>query len=181
MQFGKLPINVYLVGPMGAGKTTIGKMLAEELNANFVDTDKEVEQRAGADIPWIFDVEGEAGFRAREAKVLEDLSSEHGLVISTGGGIVLSSDNRKIIKKGTCIYLKAELDQLVSRVGKDKKRPLLQIDNPKNVLAEILSIREPLYKEVATWTINTDVRPPRHVVREITRLIKSLVINSGCL
>jgi shikimate kinase len=181
MQHGKLPINVYLVGPMGAGKTTIGKMLAEELNAVFVDTDKEVEQRAGADIPWIFDVEGESGFRARETKVLEDLSSENGLVISTGGGIVLSPNNRKILKNGTCIYLKAELDQLVSRVGKDKKRPLLQLDNPRRVLSEILSIRDPLYKEVATWTINTDVRPPRHVVREIVKLIKSLAISSACL
>lgn len=165
--------NVYLVGPMGAGKTTIGKLLAEELGRPLFDTDKEVEIRAGADVRWIFDVEGESGFRARESKVLEDISKRRDLVISTGGGIVLSLANRSILKAGLCVYLRAELAQLVSRVGKDKRRPLLQLRNPREVLEEIMRVREPMYMDVATWVINTDSRPPRHLVREIIRLLES--------
>lgn len=165
--------NVYLVGPMGVGKTTIGKMLASELKLKFVDTDKEVEVRAGADIPWIFDVEGEAGFRARETRVLDELSAREGQVLATGGGIVLAEHNRQIIKNSLCIYLKAEVSQLVARIGKDKRRPLLQKDEPRLVLERIMQIREPLYQEVATWVVQTDSRPPRQVVRDIVRLLRS--------
>lgn len=168
-----IKFNVYLVGPMGVGKSTIGRLLANELKLEFVDTDKEIEHRAGADIPWIFDVEGEDGFRLRESRVLEELADKAGCVFATGGGIVLSPDNRKIIKTGVCIYLKAEVDQLVSRVGKDKKRPLLQNDNPRQVLERVMQIRDPLYREVATWVVQTDSRPPRQVVREVLRLVKA--------
>ncbi len=166
--------NVFLVGPMGVGKTTIGRLLADELKLEFVDTDREIELRAGADIPWIFDVEGESGFRLRESRVLEELSAQTGQVLATGGGIVLDPVNRQCIRDhGVCIYLTADLNQLVARVGKDKKRPLLQSDNPRVVLERVLQTRDPLYREVATWVIQTDVRPPRQVAREIARLVKS--------
>lgn len=166
--------NVYLVGPMGVGKTTIGKLLADELNMRFVDIDREIELRAGADIRWIFDVEGEEGFRAREAKALEELSCISGQVLATGGGIVVTPQNRDIIKQYPCIYLKADLDQLIARVGKDKKRPLLQTGNPREVLARIMQEREPFYNEVATWVLPTDTRPPRQVVREAVKQVRQV-------
>lgn len=165
--------NVYLVGPMGVGKTTIGRLLSDELGLEFVDTDKIIEQRAGADIPWIFDVEGEEGFRLRESKALEEVSLKSGQVVATGGGAILAKENRTILKRGICVYLRAELGQLVARIGKDKKRPLLQQKNPREVLGDIMTTREPFYREVATWVVQTDTRPPRQVVREISRLLKS--------
>src|SRR6478735_12027836 len=113
------PPNVFLVGPMGVGKTTVGRLLSEELGLDFVDIDREVELRAGADIPWIFDVEGEEGFRIRESRTLDEIAMKSGQLIATGGGIVLCPSNREIIKKNFCIYLKAELSQLVARIGKD--------------------------------------------------------------
>lgn len=157
---------------MGVGKTTVGKLLAKELKLEFVDVDKEVELRAGADIPWIFDVEGEAGFRARETKALEDIAAKSGQLVATGGGIVLSEVNRNLIKKGFCIYLRAELQQLVNRIGKDKKRPLLRAGNPRDVLQKILEEREPLYREVADCIVQTDARPARQVVREVVRMYR---------
>lgn len=166
--------NVYLVGPMGVGKTTIGKILADELKLRFVDTDREIEFLTGADIPWIFDVEGEQGFRLRESRVLSALSEGSNQILATGGGIVLDPSNRELIKKtGRCVYLTADLAQLVARVGKDKKRPLLQQGNPRTVLENVLKIRDPLYRDVATWVIQTDSRPPRQVAGEIVRLIRS--------
>jgi shikimate kinase len=165
--------NVYLVGPMGVGKTTIGKILADELNLVFIDTDREIELRTGADIPWIFDVEGEEGFRVRESRVLADLSNSVGRVLATGGGIVLDPANREIIKKsGFCVYLTANLEQLVSRVGQGKKRPLLQQGSPRSVLEKVLKLRDPLYRDVATWVVKTDARPPRQVASEIVSLIR---------
>lgn len=166
--------NVFLVGPMGVGKTTIGRLLADELRLSFVDTDREIEFRTGTDIPWIFDVEGEQGFRLRESRVLSDLSEKSDQVLATGGGIVLDPANRAIIKNsGCCVYLTANVEQLVARVGKDKKRPLLQNGSPKAVLESVLKLRDPLYREVASWVVQTDTRPPRQVAREIVRLIKS--------
>lgn len=169
----RLQPNVFLVGPMGVGKTTIGKLLAEDMGLEFVDVDREIELRAGADIPWIFDVEGEAGFRIRETRALEEITRKEGQLIATGGGIVLSSVNRAILKQGSCVYLKAELSQLVARIGKDKKRPLLQQQDPREVLKIILEVRDPLYREVADYIVQTDARPMRQIVREITRLLKT--------
>lgn len=171
--------NVYLVGPMGVGKTTVGKLLSEELDLEFVDVDREIEVKAGANIPWIFDVEGEEGFRVRESRALEELAAKSGQLIATGGGIVLSPSNREIIKNEFCIYLKAKLPQLVARIGKDKKRPLLQTGDPREILARILEIREPLYQEVATHIVHTDSRPTRQVVREIVKLFKQRVKSSA--
>ena len=165
--------NLYLVGPMGVGKTTVGRALAESLHLKFVDVDSEIERRAGANIPWIFDVEGESGFRLRESRALEEIADQSGQLIATGGGIVLSAANRQRIKStGFCVYLKADLQQLVHRIGRDKKRPLLRNGNPREILQKILEEREPLYMEVADCVVQTSARPMRHVVREVIRLYR---------
>jgi shikimate kinase len=168
--------NIFLVGPMGAGKSTIGRVLASELNRQFRDTDRVIEDRTGADIPWIFDMEGEAGFRERETAVLTDLCSESDLVIATGGGIVLKPENRQMMKEsGYVCYLTASTDQLVERTSRDKKRPLLQVENPRQKIIDLLSLREPIYRESADLIINTDKRSPKMVAQEIIRLIEESV------
>ena len=171
-QDGSLP-NLYLVGPMGVGKTTVGKALADALHLKFVDVDREIELRAGADIPWIFDVEGEVGFRLRESRTLEEIAAQPGQLIATGGGIVLSPVNRTIIKNtGFCVYLKAELQQLVQRVGRDKKRPLLRNGNPREILQKIIEERESLSMDVADCVVQTSAKPMRYVAREVIRLYR---------
>ncbi|UTA48560.1 shikimate kinase AroK [Simiduia sp. 21SJ11W-1] len=165
---------VFLVGPMGAGKTTIGKQLAQQLGYPFKDSDREIEERTGADIPWIFDVEGEAGFRQREVAVLADLATQGQLVIATGGGIVMREENRECLKRsGIVFYLTASIEQLLERTAKDKRRPLLQVDDPEARVRELLAIRDPLYAEVATHVINTEKRPPRQVAQEMAALVRS--------
>ncbi|HEY9036284.1 MAG TPA: shikimate kinase AroK [Pseudomonadales bacterium] len=161
---------VFLVGPMGAGKSTIGPLLAEELGWPFCDTDHEIEARAGVDIPWIFDVEGEAGFRRRESEVLEVMSAEKPLVLATGGGIILADANRKLMKeRGIVIYLSATLDQLLSRTARDRKRPLLQGGNPRDKIRALMATRAPLYEAVADITCMTDERNPRIAARELVK------------
>lgn len=165
---------VFLVGPMGAGKSTIGRLLAAELNLPFLDSDRVIEERTGADIPWIFDVEGEQGFRDREAAVLSELSLERGIVLATGGGIVLRSENRSAMKSsGPVFYLTASVEQLLERTSKDKKRPLLQVDDPEKKIIELIELRDPLYREVADFVIDTDRRTPKAVAQEIARLAES--------
>jgi shikimate kinase len=165
--------NIFLVGPMGAGKSTIGRVLAFELNRQFRDTDRVIEDRTGADIPWIFDMEGEAGFRDRETAVLADLSTELDLVIATGGGIVLRPENRRMMKEsGYVCYLTASTEQLVERTSRDKKRPLLQVENPRQKIIDLLEMRDPIYRESADFIINTDKRSPKMVAQEIVRLIE---------
>lgn len=161
---------------MGAGKSTIGRVLAAELHRSFRDTDRVIEDRTGADIPWIFDKEGEAGFRERETAVLMDLSSESDLVIATGGGIVLRPENRQMMKNsGYVCYLTASIDQLTERTARDKKRPLLQVDDPRQKIIDLLAIRDPIYRESADFIINTDKRSPKMVVQDIVRLIEESV------
>lgn len=144
------PSRVFLVGPMGVGKTTIGKMLARDLGLEFIDSDHEIEARCGADIPWIFDVEGEDGFRKRESHVIDDLTQIDGVLLATGGGAVLRPENRQHLKsRGIVIHLDTSLEMLVRRTAKDKKRPLLQNKNPRAVLEQIKSDRDPLYNEVS--------------------------------
>jgi shikimate kinase len=166
--------NIILVGPMGAGKTTIGLQLAKALHRTFYDSDKEIESRTGANIPLIFELEGEEGFRKRETSVITDLAQQHGIVLATGGGAVLRAENRKILKEaGLVVYLKADIEHLLMRTAKDKNRPLLQTDDPKQKLTEILNQRGPLYEEVADLVIKTGNQSIKTVVDKITKSLKS--------
>lgn len=165
--------NIYLIGPMGAGKSTIGRLLAAELNYAFCDSDRVIEERTGADIPWIFDMEGEAGFREREAQALADLAGLEDHIIATGGGIILREDNRALMREsGFVCYLTASIEQLVERTARDKKRPLLQVDNPKQKIIELLNFRDPLYREAADFIVNTDRRSPKTVAQDIINLVR---------
>lgn len=165
---------VFLVGPMGAGKSTIGRLLASELNFNFRDSDRVIEERTGADIPWIFDMEGEEGFRERETSVLQELAGERDTVIATGGGIVLRQQNRIVMKSvGFVCYLTASIDQLVERTARDKKRPLLQVENPRQKIIDLLALRDPLYQDAADFVVNTDRRSPKAVAQEIASLVSN--------
>ncbi len=149
--------RVFLVGPMGAGKTTIGRLLADSLHLAFVDSDHEIEQRTGADIPWIFDVEGESGFRDREQKVIDELTQRDGLLLATGGGVVMRSENRSALAaRGVVVYLHATVDQQLARTANDRNRPLLQTANPRAKLEELMAARDPLYREIADHVVDTD-------------------------
>lgn len=160
---------------MGAGKSTIGRLLAKEMRLDFKDSDKEIEVRSGANIPWIFDVEGEQGFRDREQAVLADLCREQGLVIATGGGAVMRPENRQALRAGGwVIYLHASVEQQLARTARDRNRPLLRTANPEKVLRELLAIRDPLYREIADLIIETDERPPRLVMLDILARLREL-------
>ncbi|MFB9886410.1 shikimate kinase AroK [Balneatrix alpica] len=165
--------NLILVGPMGAGKTTIGRLLSQSLGMTFMDSDKVIEERAGANIPWIFDVEGEEGFRRREEQTIDELTQQSGIILATGGGAVTREANRKVLgQRGVVIYLHATVEQQIERTAKDKNRPLLQTANPAEVLNRLFAQRDPLYRELATLIINTDRRSPRSVVNEIIKKLK---------
>lgn len=141
---------------MGAGKSTVGRALARLLGAEFLDSDSEIERRTGADIPWIFEIEGEAGFREREARVIDDLTLKDGTVLATGGGAVLRSDNRRCLaERGFVVFLQATLREQVRRTGKDQKRPLLAGQNRRQVLQDLMIQRQPLYEEVADLCLPT--------------------------
>ncbi|CDZ95551.1 MULTISPECIES: shikimate kinase AroK [Pseudomonadaceae] len=167
--------NIILVGPMGAGKSTIGRLLAKELRLVFRDSDKEIEQRTGVSIPLIFDVEGEQGFREREHSVIVDLCRQPGIVLATGGGAVLRQDNRQALREGgQVIYLCTSVEQQLDRTSRDRNRPLLQTPNPRQVLTELMAVRDPLYREIADIIVETDERPPRMVVGGILEQLRSL-------
>ena len=160
---------------MGAGKSTIGRLLAKELRLSFKDSDKEIEQRTGADIPWIFDVEGEQGFREREQSMVVELCELDGVVIATGGGVVLRPENRQALRDGgRVVYLHASVEQQLERTSRDRNRPLLRNAEPGKVLRNLMEIRDPLYREIADIIIETDERPPRLVVQEIIDRLKAL-------
>jgi shikimate kinase len=164
--------NVFLVGLMAVGKSTVGRLLAQQLGYTFYDTDQIIEERAGADIAWIFDVEGEEGFRDRETQVIDELSQLEEVVLATGGGAVLRASNRQMLaSRGCVVHLDSPLDRLLERTQKDKKRPLLQNGNPGRTLARLRVEREPLYREVADYRFVTDRQSPKVLVRTIvTRL-----------
>jgi shikimate kinase/3-dehydroquinate synthase len=148
--------NIFLVGLMGAGKTTVGRALAKRLNKRFVDSDHEIEARTGASIPLIFEIEGEQSFRQREAEVIRDLTAQDDIVLATGGGAILNADNRKYLRsRGTVIYLRASVNSILQRTGHDKNRPLLQTADPRKTLEDLSRTREPFYREVADIVVDT--------------------------
>jgi len=160
--------NVFLVGPMGAGKSTIGRHLADELHLEFFDSDQEIERRTGADIAWIFDLEGEDGFRKREETIIHDLTDNQGIVLATGGGSIVSKIVRnRLSARGIVVYLQTTIDKQVARTQRDKRRPLLQNDDPEAVLRALGEERNPLYEEVADYVIETDEQSARAVANQI--------------
>ena len=168
------PGSFFLVGPMGAGKSTIGRQLARALGLEFIDSDREIEIRTGVDIPLIFELEGESGFRRREHQVIELLTARKGIVLATGGGAVLDPDNRKCLAaRGKVIYLHTSVEQQLQRTAHDRSRPLLQTEDPRQTLEALLATRDPLYREVADWVIETDGCRVRDVVQEIVRRAES--------
>ena len=168
--------NVFLIGPMGAGKTTIGHCLAELLHKQFLDADHEIETRTGASIPLIFEIEGEAGFRKRETAVLDELTQQNNIVLATGGGAILAEENRRRLqKRGLVVYLQAPLDMLVKRTRHDRHRPLLQTGDRRRALEDIITVREPLYRETADVVVETSTRAPMTVAREIVKKLAKLL------
>ena len=148
--------NIILIGMMGSGKTTVGKLLAKSLHKDFIDSDDEIQRRTGVTIPHIFDVEGEAGFRLREAAVLEDLLQQHDIVLATGGGAPLSQQNRdRLRENGVVIYLKSNVHDLWLRTRHDQNRPLLQTADPRAKLQALYEQRDPLYASIADIVIHT--------------------------
>jgi shikimate kinase len=151
-----IPGNIFLVGMMGAGKTSVGRVLAKRLNKVFYDSDHVIEQRTGVKIPVIFEIEGESGFRHRESVVLDELTALDEVVLATGGGVVLAPENRERLRtRGTVVYLRASVKDLLNRTRHDKNRPLLQTADPRARLNELFEIRDPLYREIAHVTIDT--------------------------
>jgi shikimate kinase len=164
--------NIFLVGPMGAGKSTIGRHLADELHLEFYDSDQEIERRTGADIAWIFDLEGEEGFRKREENVINDLTDMQGIVLATGGGSVVSKAIRnRLSARGIVVYLQTTIDKQVARTQRDKRRPLLQNDDPEQVLRDLAEERNPMYEEVADYVVDTDDQSARAVANQIINKI----------
>lgn len=161
------PPLLILIGPMGAGKTTIGKLLATQLGYQFYDSDYEIERVTGATVNWIFEKEGEAGFRQRESKTIDDLTKLSQTVVATGGGAVMTPINQSYIKRGVVIYLRAEVDIQYERTKHDRNRPLLQHSNPKQRLSELFAVRDPIYQSLADIIIPTGFLTPKKMVREI--------------
>ena len=165
--------NIYLVGMMGAGKTTIGRQLARRLEMRFVDCDHEIESRTGVKIPVIFELEGEAGFRRRESRVLKDLSQERRIVLATGGGAVLDPQNRQILAdNGMVIYIRVLPQMLWERTRHDKNRPLLQVEDPRAKIEQLFEQRDPLYREVAAIIVEGGRAGPGNVVQQLEQEIR---------
>lgn len=162
--------SVFLVGPMGSGKTAVGRQLARRLGYRFVDSDAEVERRTGVDIAFIFEKEGEEGFRLREREVIDELSREAGIVLGTGGGAVLAADSReRLAQRGVVVYLETSVEQQLARTRKSRHRPLLYTEDPRGRLESLMAQREALYRSVAAVTVRTDGRKVAAVVDEIER------------
>jgi shikimate kinase len=168
----KHPKNIFLIGPMGAGKSAVGRYLARTLHLSFVDSDDEIESRTGVDIPFIFEKEGEAGFRKREAVVIDDLSKMDGVVLATGGGAVVDADSRsRLGGRGFVVYLYTTVDQQVLRTQKGRERPLLEKTDPRGTLQELLDLRDPMYREIADIVVETDGRKVKSVADEIVEQV----------
>jgi shikimate kinase len=164
----KVSGNIFLVGPMGSGKSTIGRRLAAVLGKEFYDSDREIERRTGATVSLIFDLEGEAGFRARERAVIDELTGLNDIVLATGGGVVLAPENRRaLVTRGRVVYLHAPLEKLIQRTARDRVRPLLQTEDRVGRLLAIITERDPLYRQVADLVVETGDQKVQRVVREI--------------
>ncbi len=161
--------NIFLVGPMGAGKSTIGRQLARQLHLEFFDSDSEIERRTGADIAWVFELEGEEGFRTREEKVIEELTENTGIVLATGGGSILSKESRnRLSARGVVVYLQTTIEKQLARTQRDKRRPLIsEADNPREVLESLAEQRNPLYEEIADIVVRTDEQSAKIVIDQI--------------
>ena len=167
--------NIFLIGMMGAGKTSVGRVLAKRLNKVFYDSDHVIEERTGVKIPVIFEIEGESGFRHRESAVLDELTGLDKVVIATGGGAVLAQENRDRLRtRGTIVYLRASVKDLLNRTRHDKNRPLLQTADPLARLNELYEMRDPLYREVAHVTIDTGSQSLTTLVNRLHQLLESL-------
>ena len=165
--------NVFLVGPMGAGKTTIGKQLAQTLHLEFIDSDQEIEARTGAPIDWIFDIEGEDGFRKREKSVIEELTQKQGIVLATGGGAISEPENRTFLAgRGIVVYLETSIEQQVERTRRDKRRPLLQNEDPEATLIALNEKRDEMYREIADIIVATNENSIKSVANKIISQIQ---------
>lgn len=164
--------NIFLVGPMGSGKSAVGRRLARELGLEFLDSDEEIERRTGVDIAYIFEKEGEAGFRHREAEIIDDLTRREGLVLATGGGAILDADSRERLRaRGRVVYLRTTVEQQLARTRHSEDRPLLMNDDRRGTLVRLMAARAPLYDEVAAITVDTDGRKVKTVVDQIMRAL----------
>ncbi len=162
------PQNLFLIGPMGAGKSAVGRQIAKALHLSFLDSDDEIESRTGVDIPFIFEKEGEEGFRKREAKVIDDLSALENIVLATGGGAVTDPQSRsRLGARGFVVYLYTTVDQQVARTVKGRERPMLADGDSREILEDLMAIRDPLYREIADLTVETDGRRVKAVANEI--------------
>lgn len=169
-----VPDNIFLIGPMGVGKSTIGRHLAALLAKDFYDSDHEIEHRTGAQVSLIFDVEGEAGFRVRESAVIDELSEKHNIVMATGGGVVLAEANRAHLRsRGYVIYLYADINTLLKRTQHSRNRPLLQAADRRKTLETMMAVRDTLYRQTADVVIETGARPPKALARDIVNQIKA--------
>lgn len=165
--------NIYLIGPMGSGKTAVGKQLAREIGADFRDSDLEIQKRTGVEIAFIFEKEGEPGFRARETEMIDELSRLEGAIVATGGGAVLGEGNRRrLAATGTVVYLKTGVNEQLRRTRRTATRPLLANGNPREVLEGLAAVRAPLYEALADITVDTSGRRVRSVASEVRRLLE---------
>lgn len=168
--------RIFLIGPTGAGKTTIGKRIAAHYGLAFHDLDQAIEKRTGADAGLIFDIEGEAGFRKRESKLLRDLSERTGIVLATGAGAVLAEENQRLLRaRGFVIYLQTRVEQQIRRLSRDKRRPLLQKPNRREILQEMARVRNPIYESIADLVVPSEnLSVPVMARRVIQRIEETL-------
>lgn len=165
--------NIFLVGLMGAGKTSVGRLLAKDLRMTFVDCDHEIEKRTGVTVSVIFEIEGEEGFRRRESTLLHELVRAPNVVLATGGGVVLRQENREALARhGFVVYLRASVDELWQRTRHDRSRPLLRTEDPRARLAELFEQRDPLYREVADITVDTGAQSLRQLVSQLEQRLR---------